>query len=63
MRIEQNKFWIAESQSDLNGWNIQFIEEFKPGVKRLHCQRAVGTAIELRMIYWNIEKLGDLISI
>lgn len=58
MKIEKDcfneEYWCVEKPGDLKDWSIFFVEEFKPGVKRLHCSQPSvfgGGQTIMRMLY------------
>ena len=43
--------WVADEKSDLVGWTILGIEDWKPGVRRFSLSRPAGNGDEFRMVY------------
>ncbi len=54
---EESGHYIAESPADFSGWEILFIEDFKPGVKRVHIRSSNNPPASFRIVYCAEEHL------
>ena len=51
-RFEDKEYWTVTKPTDLDGWVLIFIEDWKPGVKRLHVRTpSHQVPAEFRMLY------------
>lgn len=51
MRNEMGQYYVAESQNDFSGWEILYIEDFKPGVNKVHIRLLNQTPAQFRVVY------------
>lgn len=56
--VDGQEYWIVTHPDDLLSWKIIHIEDFKPGVKRLHTRNAALPS-EFRLLYCSTEILTE----
>ena len=51
MKLGLDEHCVAESKEDFSRWEVLHVEDFKPGVKRVHVRSSNKAPAEFRMVY------------